>query len=52
MRELTSPELEVVSGGGLSDFEAAMITIGLMALSPTPLVIGVGAVALLYYAWC
>ncbi|HEX6997065.1 MAG TPA: hypothetical protein VF322_02910 [Gammaproteobacteria bacterium] len=52
MRELTSPELDVVSGGGLSNYEAALITLGLMALSPTPLVIGVGAIALLYYAWC
>lgn len=53
MRELTSPELEAVSGGGFSNYEAAMLTLGLMALGiSSPIVIGVGAAALLYYAWC
>jgi len=53
MRELTSPELEAVSGGGLSNYEAAVITLGLMALgASSPVVIAVGAAALIYYAWC
>jgi hypothetical protein len=52
MRELTKPELEAVSGGELTEAQAAMLTVGLMALGGTPLVIGVGTLALLYYAWC
>ena len=53
MRELTSSELDAVSGGGLSNYEAAVLTIGLMALGATsPIVIGVGVAALIYYAWC
>lgn len=53
MRELTITELGAVSGGGLSNFEAAMLTIGLMALgAASPVVIGVGVAALIYYAWC
>jgi lactobin A/cerein 7B family class IIb bacteriocin len=52
MRELTSSELEAVSGG-LSNYEAAVLTIGLMALgASSPIVIGVGVAALIYYAWC
>ncbi|HEX7081881.1 MAG TPA: hypothetical protein VF329_12785 [Gammaproteobacteria bacterium] len=52
MRDLTMSELHAVSGGKLSEPDAAAITVALMAMSPTPLVIGVGALALLYYAWC
>jgi hypothetical protein len=52
MRELTRRELTAVSGGTLTDGQAAAITVGLMAMSATPLVIAVGTFALLYYAWC
>lgn len=53
MRELTSMELQAVSGGELSHFEAAVITVGLMALAmSSPAVIAAGSIALLYYAWC
>lgn len=52
MRDLTVPEMQAVSGGELTEGEAAAITVALMAMSGTPLVIGVGAFALLYYAWC
>lgn len=53
MRELTLNELEAVSGGGLSHYEAAMLTLGLMAIgASSPIVIGVGVGALIYYAWC
>lgn len=53
MRELTFNELESVSGGELTQYQAAMLTIGLMALgAASPIVIGVGVAALIYYAWC
>jgi len=53
MRDLTISELQAVSGGELSQFEAAAITIGLMALAASsPVVIAAGTLALLYYAWC
>jgi hypothetical protein len=52
MRELTREELAAVSGGELTEGQAAAITVSLMAMSATPLVIAVGTVALLYYAWC
>jgi hypothetical protein len=52
MRELTNRELQAVAGGELTDAQAAALTVALMAMSATPLVVGVGMVALLYYAWC
>lgn len=51
MRTLTHSELQAV-GGGLDGGDGLGLTIGLIALSPTPLVIGVGVAALLIYAWC
>ena len=52
MRDLTTPEMGAVSGGQLTEAEAAAATIALMAVSTTPLVVVVGTLALLYYAWC
>lgn len=52
MRELTNRELQAVSGGEFTEPQAAALTVALMAMSATPLVIGVGVAALLYYAWC
>jgi len=53
MRELTMNELDAVSGGEFSNYEAAVLTLGLMALGiSSPVVIGVGVAALIYYAFC
>jgi hypothetical protein len=53
MRNLTRAECQTVAGGDLNDLGyAGVMTLTLMAISPTPLVFGVGAVALLVYAWC
>jgi hypothetical protein len=52
MRNLTHSELQAVSGGLTIEGDGPAMTLALMALCPTPLVIGVGAVALLVYAWC
>ncbi|HEU4619126.1 MAG TPA: hypothetical protein VFV10_13890 [Gammaproteobacteria bacterium] len=52
MRDLTKRELLAVSGGELTEAQAAALTVGLMAMCTTPLVVAVGGIALLYYAWC
>lgn len=52
MRELSNSELEAVSGGESIISGPPMMTLSLIALSPTPLVIAVGTAALLYYAFC
>jgi hypothetical protein len=52
---LTITELQAVAGGDLlegAETNALATTLLFMALCPTPLVLGVGAVAALYYAWC
>lgn len=52
MRELSHLELEAVSGSEVLESGPPVMTLSLMVLCPTPLVLGVGAAALLYYAWC
>jgi hypothetical protein len=55
MRQLSDAELQAVAGGevsGGSEGDALAATLVFMALCPTPLVLGVGAIAVLYYAWC
>ena len=52
MRELNNSELKAVSGGEVIVSGPPLMTLSLIALSPTPLVIAVGAAALLYYAFC
>lgn len=50
MREMTMDEVEHVDGG-LSAMEGATLTLGLMAFgAASPVVIGVGAAALIAYA--
>ncbi len=52
MRELSTLEINTVSGGQLIGTVSPMATLSLMVLSPTPLVVAVGTAALLYYAFC
>lgn len=52
MRELEHRELAAVSGGETYGVLSPLVTLSLMALTPTPLVLAVGTAALLYYAWC
>jgi hypothetical protein len=50
MRNLTPEELHAVAGG--MDGTGILFTALCMALYPTPLVLGVGAVTLLVYGLC
>jgi hypothetical protein len=53
MRTLEMNEIDMVGGGALSVGEAAGLTLACMSLAVTsPVVIGVGCAALLYYALC
>lgn len=51
METMNVQEINEVSGARLSAYEAAEITLGLMAIGG-PVAVGVGALALMYYAWC
>ncbi|GJI95948.1 hypothetical protein RugamoR57_26660 [Duganella caerulea] len=50
METLNIQEVAAVSGARINAFEAAELTIALMALGG-PVAVGVGVAALMYYAW-